>query len=209
MKERSGRKEEPQHAFLSPSKYTWVNNDPDKVVAMFVSSFSQPIGTLLHEFAAERISWRKKLTKHGSDAPHHWLRHSGIPEFAIDMERIYPNLMRYVNDSVGYGMEPEQLLKYSDNCFGTADAIVYSKGLLRIHDLKTGETPAHMEQLEIYSALYCLQNDIPDPANIDMELRIYQSDEVFVHNPDPEVIAEIMDRIVILDKAIEKKRQEG
>lgn len=209
MKKRSDRQEEAQHAFLSPSKYTWVNSDPDKVIAMYVASFSQPIGTLLHEFAAERINWRKKLRKHDTDSPYFWLLHSGIPDFAIDMERLFPNLMRYVNDSVLCGMDPEVLLRYSDNCFGTADAVSFSHGVLRIHDLKTGETPAHMEQLEIYAALYCLVNDIPDPGSIEIELRIYQNDEVYVHNPDPDVIAEIMDRIVALDRAIEQKKQEG
>ena len=49
-------------------------------------------------------------------------------------------------------MTPEQILYYSDNCFGTADAILFRNNFLRIHDLKTGKIPAHMEQLEIYAS---------------------------------------------------------
>ena len=208
-RKRSDRQEEPQHAFLSPSKYTWVNSDQDKVISAFVTSFSQPIGTLLHEFAAERIEFGKRLGKRDKDSPWHWLRHNGIPDFAIDMDRLYPNLMAYVNDAIYFGMDPEKRLEFSDNCFGTADSISFRSGVLRIHDLKTGETPAHMEQLEIYAALYCLTNDVPDPSHIAMELRIYQSDDIFSHEPDPEIILDIMNRIVDLDRAIEEKKREG
>jgi len=54
-------------------------------------------------------------------------------------------------------MTPEQVLYYSGNCFGTADSIAFKNNLLRIHDLKTGAVPAHMEQLFIYDALFCLE----------------------------------------------------
>lgn len=60
----------------------------------------------------------------------------------------------YVNDAISFRMVPEQILFYSENCFGTADTIVFRNGTLRIHDLKTGVVPAHMEQLEIYAALF-------------------------------------------------------
>lgn len=73
------------------------------------------------------------------------------------LPRLNKTLNAYVNDAIGYKMIPEQILFYSDNCFGTADAIVFRNGLLRIHDLKTGVIPAHMEQLEVYAALFCLE----------------------------------------------------
>ena len=115
----------------------------------------------------------------------------------------------YVNDAIGFKMTPEQILYYSPNCFGTADAIIFRNDVLRIHDLKTGETPAKMEQLMIYAALFCLEYGIK-PNEISMELRIYQNDEVVCHNATVEDIFPIMDRIVTFDKIINRMReQEG
>ena len=79
--------------------------------------------------------------------------------------------------------------------------------MLRIHDLKTGVTPAHMEQLEIYAALFCLEYKMK-PENIDMELRLYQNNEVLVHVPHPEDIRIIMERIIEFDNLINKIRSE-
>lgn len=103
-------------------------------------------------------------------------------------------------------MTPEQILFYSENCFGTADAICFRNNLLRIHDLKTGLIPAHMEQLEIYAALFCLEYKFK-PSEIDMELRIYQHDEILVHNPTAEDIVPIMDKIITSDKVINKLKE--
>ena len=103
-------------------------------------------------------------------------------------------------------MIPEQVLYYSENCFGTADAICFRNRLLRIHDLKTGIIPAHMEQLEIYAALFCLEYKFK-PSDIDIELRIYQHDEVLCHNPSVEEIVQIMDKIIAFDKAINKVKE--
>ena len=115
----------------------------------------------------------------------------------------------YVNDAIGFKMTPEQILYYSDNCFGTADAILFRNNFLRIHDLKTGKILAHMEQLEIYAALFCLEYRVK-PGDIEMELRIYQNNEILYHNPMAEDIAPIMDRIITFDKVIKKiKEQEG
>ena len=100
-------------------------------------------------------------------------------------------------------MSTEVVLYYSNNFFGTADAISFRNNTLRIHDLKTGKTPVHMEQLEIYAALFCLEYKIK-PGDIDMELRIYQKDEVIVHNPTAEDILPIMDKIVHLNKILEQ-----
>ena len=108
-------------------------------------------------------------------------------------------------------MQPEQVLFYSDNCFGTADAISFDnkKKLLRIHDLKTGETATHIEQLRIYAALFCLEYRYK-PSELDIELRIYQLDEVLVDRPTVEDILPIMDKIITFDKIIDKiKSEEG
>ena len=59
-----------------------------------------------------------------------------------------------------------------------------------------------MEQLLIYAALFCLEYKIK-PGEIDMELRIYQNDEILYHNPTAEDIVPVMDKIVHLNKIIE------
>ena len=100
------------------------------------------------------------------------------------------------------------VLYYSENCFGTADAISFRNDFLRIHDLKTGTVPAHMEQLRIYAALFCLEYR-RKPVDIPMELRIYQNDEVLYDKPDPNDISAIMERIVRADEIIRAmKRRE-
>ena len=98
-------------------------------------------------------------------------------------------------------MEPERVLYYSDNFFGTADAINFADDFLRIFDIKTGKIPAHMEQLEIYAALFCLEYRIK-PSKIGIELRIYQNDEVIIFEPDAKEIKAICDKIVDFDKVL-------
>ena len=64
-----------------------------------------------------------------------------------------------------------------------------------------------MEQLEIYAALFCLEYKIK-PADIDIELRIYQSDDIMIFNPTVEDIVPIMDKIITSDKIISKIKEE-
>lgn len=181
---------EGQHAFLGASKYHWINYDDEKVAASYLKHIATLRGTELHEFAAKCIELKQKLPRSNK------------------------TLNMYVNDAIGFRMIPEQVLKYSDNCFGTCDAInpldnILKTGVLRIHDLKTGEIPAHMEQLMIYTALFCLEYKTK-PAELDIELRIYQNDDVTIHKPTSEEIVPIIDRIITSDKIINKIReQEG
>ena len=110
----------------------------------------------------------------------------------------------YVNDAIGYKMSTEVVLYYSPRFFGTADSISFRHNFLRIHDLKTGKTPVHMEQLLVYAALFCLEYKVK-PCELDgIELRIYQNDDILVIEPTAEDILPIMDRIVYLDKMLEK-----
>jgi hypothetical protein len=60
-----------------------------------------------------------------------------------------------------------------------------------------------MEQLEIYAALFCLEYN-KRPGDIDMELRIYQNNEILIHQPEADDILPIMDKIMSFDKLIEK-----
>lgn len=171
------------HAFLGASKYHWINYTDDKIAESYKNFRATLRGTELHEFAAQCIKLGQKLPKSQK------------------------TLNMFVNDAIGFKMTPEQPLFYSENCFGTADAICFRDNKLRIHDLKTGVTPAHMEQLEIYAALFCLEYKYK-PGEIDMELRLYQNNEIIYHNPTVEDIAPIIDKIITFDKIIRKLRVE-
>lgn len=104
-------------------------------------------------------------------------------------------------------MTCEQVLFYSENCFGTADAISFRYKTLRIFDLKTGVIAGSVHQLEIYAALFCLEYD-KDPFDINIELRIYQDNEVVIYDADPEDIMFIMEKIQEFDRQINQLRLE-
>lgn len=114
----------------------------------------------------------------------------------------------FVNDAIGYGMTPEQPLYFSENCFGTADAICFKNRFLRVHDLKTGASEASMDQLYIYDALFCLEYGM-DPKEITIEDRIYQNDDIMIDNPESDMISFIMDKIITFDKILIKLKEEG
>lgn len=172
-----------EHAFLSASKYHWVNYDDEKLLATFRTAQAAAKGTELHAFAAKAISLGIKLPRNDK------------------------TINAYVNDAIGFKMTPEQPLVYSVNCFGTADAISYRKGLLRIHDLKTGTGRVSMKQLYIYASLFCLEYKVK-PAEIDTELRIYQNDAVAIEQPDPDDVTHLMDLIIHFDRLIETAKGE-
>ena len=168
-----------QHALLGASKYQWIRYSDEKIAELYFATKAKEEGTRLHALASELI------------------------ELGIKLPENKKTLNMFVNDAIGYKMNSEQVLYYSMNCFGTADAICFRNNMLRIHDLKTGKTPAHFEQLEIYAALFCLEYDMK-PSDMEMELRIYQSNEIFVMNPEVSDIVPIMDRIITADKIISK-----
>lgn len=173
-----------QHAFLGASKYHWINYDEKKLADTYSGYLAAQHGTELHDFASKCIQLGQKLPK------------------------THQTLNMYVNDAIGYRMTPEQPLYYSDNCFGTADAIQFKNNMLRIHDYKSGIIPAKMEQLMIYAALFCLEYKVK-PGTIKIELRIYQNDDVVIFVPTAEDILPIMDKIVQFDKIITKLKKEG
>lgn len=114
----------------------------------------------------------------------------------------------YVNDAIGFQMETEVVLFYSEYFYGTADAISFRKNFLRIHDLKTGDTPTSMKQLFIYVALFCLEYKVKPSQLAGIECRIYQNDEIVIANPTAEDIVPIMDHIVHLDKLMQNLEEE-
>ena len=131
---------------------------------------------------------------------HDWAKRT--IDLGIKQPRSKKTIYAYVNDAIGFKMDTEVVLYYSDYFFGTADAISFRNNKLRIHDLKTGKS-GHMDQLKIYAALFCLEYKIR-PGDIDMELRLYKNDEVIVFEPTAEDIVPIMDLIVHFNKIIEK-----
>lgn len=197
---------EGSHAFLSASKYSWLSKTNEEIVQSYTNSFSQAIGTLSHAFAADYIRFREKLKKGDSRTLKMDLMRKGIPEYAIDIRAFFPTVMQYVNDSIDFMMDPEVLLYYSDLCFGTADSIQVSNGVLRVHDLKTGSTVAKIDQLKIYAALFYLEYG-QKPERFRTELRIYQSDDIIVHEPEVDEIREVMDAIVEKDRVLQKLKE--
>jgi hypothetical protein len=132
---------------------------------------------------------------------HQWAKDT--IDLGIKQPKSKKTLYTYVNDAIGFKMKTEVVLYYSDRFFGTADAICFRNGVLRIHDLKTGKTPVHIEQLMVYAALFCLEYKIK-PGEIDIELRIYQNDDILYCNPEADEILPIMDKIIRFDKLLEK-----
>lgn len=173
-----------KHAFLSASSYHWTNYTTEKLKQVYTNQLNKEKGTMLHEFAATAIEQGIKLAKNSK---------------ALNM---------FVNDAISLAMKPEQVLYYSYNCFGTADAISYKEGpegrfKLRIHDLKTGFSKPSFKQLDIYCALFCLEYDV-NPYDIDMEQRLYQGRGYEVNIPKAEDIEFLMNRIIEFDSVLDE-----
>jgi hypothetical protein len=124
-----------QHAFLSASKYHWVNYTDQKLEAAFTSAMAARRGTELHDLAHQLIRLGVKLPKTPT------------------------TLNLYVNDALGYRMTPEQVLYFSENCFGTADAISFRRNKLGSTTSRLASRQTSEKQLEIYAALFCLEYD--------------------------------------------------
>lgn len=167
---------------LAASQSAWLRYDDEKLLSVYDNKKASYIGTQLHEWAKNTI------------------------DLKIRQPRSKKTLYAYVNDAIGFRMNTEVVLFYSDHFFGTADAISFDKGILRIHDLKTGNHPAKMDQLEVYTALFCLEYRLkPNELKV-IELRIYQNEEGDNSiNQNPDDISTIMDIIIHDDKLLEKE----
>ena len=189
MKFNNHNKLEGLHAPFSPSSSSWLRYDDDKTVEVYKNKRSAEMGSRLHQWAKETI------------------------DLGIKQPRSKKTLCCYVNDAIGYKMDTEVVLFYSERFFGTADAISFKPipdgdgvYILRIHDLKTGKVgkiESHLEQLEIYAALFCLEYKVK-PSDIIIELRVYKNDQVICHAPEADDIFQIMNKIVHIDKLLEK-----
>lgn len=178
---------EGKHAFLSASQCSWLNYDPKTLVTRYENSKAKEFGTELHERASELIKLKIYLREGGR----------------------YPALANFVNDAIDYDMDSEIILFYSKFAFGTADAIKYiepnsinPRGLLRIHDLKTGVSKPKRDQLLVYCAYFCLEYMV-DPMNTDFICRLYQGNNVDEWMPESEDINDIMDTIMEFSGVLE------
>ena len=112
-----------QHSFLAPSSPAWLNYDIEKLEKVYATQRATRRADELHELAARLITQRIRL-----------------PE-------VKKTLNLHVNDAIGFRMRAEQVLFYSGNCFGSADAISFRDGILRVHDLKNGLGKTDIRQL--------------------------------------------------------------
>jgi hypothetical protein len=184
---------EGRHALLSPSSYSWINYDEDKLTERLVTMRAAALGTKKHQFAHDAITLGIIQQKNGL------------------------TLNSYINDVIRYRMTPEQIVRYSDNFFGTADALGFRKDrgeelyTLRVFDLKTGVSKASVNQLLIYCALFFLEyGDVLGikPFDVNYDLRIYQHDEPaqkFI--VDPKDVIYIMDKIKTFERLINESRE--
>lgn len=176
-----------KHATISASKYHWVRYSNEKFLNWVQTQLMAAKGSRLHNIAALLITEGLKMPRNSK------------------------TLNMYVNDCIGFRMTPEQILFYSLNAFGTADAISFreidGKKVLRIFDLKTGVAEASFEQLIVYVAFFCLEYEYR-PFEIDyIELRIYQNDNVKILEPSIADITMVMDRIVTFDRLLNEMQE--
>lgn len=180
-KDFSKRFRDGDHAFLSASAHAWFNYDDEKLVKVYMSKLAASRGTALHALACNLIKLKVKL-----------------PESKR-------TLNMYVNDCIKEGLRPEEKLYYSKFAYGTADAISYDRGVLKVSDLKTGKTKVSFLQLMIYASLFILcYPEIPLKKVKRIILRIYQNDEVEVKEIEIDELLPVIDKIKRYSKILEE-----
>lgn len=206
------------HAMFSPSQSSWLRYDDQTMLDRYTGKYRTALGTEIHEYAAIQINLFLKVSSArnlvSGLTTYIYTKYQGLKQEQYGMtliksleympQEVFETVKKYINDAIGFRMTPEQPLVYSEYFFGTTDAISFRDNFLRIHDLKTGDKQARMEQLEVYAALFCLEYKFK-PSDIQMELRLYQSNEIVFHNPGHEEIDPIIDKIVYSTKMLDKE----
>lgn len=201
------------HAVFGASQNAWLRYDDDKMIDRVNSLSAKSLGTEIHDFARSQIEMRirSRSIKNLMDSLMTYIyrkyfddeldylpaRGEKLLNGISRMPReVFTTVQSYINDGIGFCMTPEQKLVFDPvYFFGTADCISFRDNELRIHDLKTGRIPAHMDQLMVYAAFFCLEYNV-DPRKLKLiELRIYQNNEVLVKQPESADILSIMDKI--------------
>lgn len=170
-----------EHAFLGASNHAWYNYDDEKLVRIYINKLASSRGTMLHDLACRLIKAKINLPDNGS------------------------TLSLYVNDTIRFGLRPEEKLFYSKFAYGTADGIDFKDGVLKVSDLKTGKTKVSFLQLRIYTALFLLcYPEIPLKNVRKIELRIYQNNEILMETPEIDEIFPVMDKIQRYSRILEE-----
>ena len=128
-----------KHALFGGSQYSWSNismeNDEefeDVLRSRYYATFAKDIGTIMHAWAADRIKYRANVIKSDSKSLFIYIMnafeaaHNYIPRQVVSyyIETCFPNLMLYIKDAIGFRLDPEVNLKYAEDFYGTADAIL-------------------------------------------------------------------------------------
>ena len=205
-----------RHALFSPSQPGFFKLSQEEFRARLLSKEKSGLGTEIHEWCFVRIKRRHKISsikelvksidefifKKYYSSDYDSITMEGkrlLKALSFVQQETFNTIKNYVNDAISFRMDPEVVVLYSDRFFGTADAVTVTDNLIRIHDLKTGSTPAHIEQLMAYAAYLCLDYEL-DPMKYEYELRIYQNDDILIANPSGDDIKELMDKTIIFDK---------
>lgn len=196
-----------EHAIFAPSKkYLSRGLTEEQIYNILYSMYAAQIGILIHELCSQLIEEKQPIRKDAMRSMiYHTLYQAKIPIALIQPERYIDTVVPYVKDAIGYDLIPEQRIVYQyPIAWGTADAIKFNptKCELRIHDLKTGKTPASLDQLIEYAAYFYLEYHIK-PGDCKTILSIYQNGEVITGYPTASDILPIMDNAVALTKYVQ------
>ena len=206
-----------EHAIFSPSQPAWANYDDEQLINAYCNAHRAELGTDIHEWSSIQVKLKNKISNikeiEKGVKTYIYQKYENAPEYRSALlthmgylpHEIYPTVKLFVNDSIGYRMDSEEKVIYSDLFWGKSDSIKFEDNLLRVFDLKTGSRQAKVTQLLVYSALYCLQEHIK-PNEIEIETRIYQNGEVIIDNPPSDVVYDIMKDIVHKDTVVNKLR---
>lgn len=178
-----------KHSFLAPSSSSWLRYSEERLKERWKTIHAAEEGTELHELASRLIDKKIKVQKTAK------------------------TFNMYVNDCIGFGLETEVPLYYSEFCFGHADAIGYSEKqkILRVSDLKTGVSIPSRDQLMVYDALFFLEYGTRlgiTPEEVTVENRIYQNNQIDLWIAEPNDILAIMGIIQKDNFILEKMKGE-
>jgi hypothetical protein len=169
-----------KHAPFSPSQHYWIDYTPEKLIQYWDNKDAQQIGTEIHEDAATLITMHYKFLDRG---------YRPTP---IEKMRGKDTVSLHVIHSIKNWLKPEVQVKYSDICFGTADALGFNckTKTLYVNDLKTGKLQGDMRQLEQYAAIFYAEylpklqfERMIDISDCKVELRIFQYDDCILSEP--------------------------
>lgn len=207
-----------QHALFSPSQPAWLNYNDDEFINKLTGKYRSNLGTEIHEWSAVQINLGHKVTSlreiYKDVETHIYEKYSstdyGLSSYGHTLlhnmkyipEETFSTVKTYINDCVALKMDTEVLVDFSDNFFGTADAIRFDGKALKVFDLKTGSSPAKIEQPLIYACLYLLKYRLA-AESISVEVRIYQNNDILRAIPEPNDLIPIMNKIIHFDSIMD------